>query len=101
MRRPGRQAGEKAIVVGVVEVRGKASGRVRLQVVPDVSTRSLTAFVKANVARGAVLLTDGWGSYFALSDMGYRHRSRVQATHEEGARFSRAVTASSANSRPG
>jgi len=58
-----------------------------LQVVPDVSTRSLTAFVKANVARGAVLLTDGWGSYFALSDMGYRHRSRVQGDRRRGSKI--------------
>jgi len=65
-------------VVGAVEVRGKASGRVRLQMVPDVSARSLTGFVRANVSRGAVVLADGWGSYVPLSDMGYHHRARTQ-----------------------
>jgi transposase-like protein len=69
---------QKAIVVGAVEVRGRASGRVRLQVVPDVSARSLTGFVRANVAHGAVVLTDAWGGYAPLSEMGYRHRSRTQ-----------------------
>ncbi len=34
--RGGRHVLDKAIVVGAVEVRGEASGRVRLQVVPDV-----------------------------------------------------------------
>ena len=76
--RGGRQVVGKVIVAGAVEVRGKASGRVRLRVVPDVSARTLTAFVKANVARGAVVLTDGWTSYLPLPDMGYRHRPRRQ-----------------------
>jgi len=60
--RGGRHVIDKAIVVGAVEVRGKASGRVRLKVVPDVSAPSLIGFVKANVAPGAVVLTDGVGS---------------------------------------
>jgi len=46
--RGGRHVIDKAIVVGAVEVRGKASGRVRLKVVPDVSAPSLIGFVKAN-----------------------------------------------------
>jgi hypothetical protein len=76
--RGGRHVVDKAIVIGAVEVRGRASGRVRLQVVPDVSARPLTGFVRANVARGAVVLTDAWGGYVPLSEMGYRHRSRTQ-----------------------
>jgi transposase-like protein len=76
--RGGRHVIDKAIVVGAVEVRGKASGRVRLKVVPDVSARSLTGFVRANVAAGAVVLTDGWGAYDPLPKQGYRHRARTQ-----------------------
>jgi transposase-like protein len=76
--RGGRHVIDKAIVVGAVEVRGKASGRVRLKVVPDVSARSLIGFVRANVAAGAVVLTDGWGAYDPLSKQGYRHRARTQ-----------------------
>ena len=70
----GRQVLDKAIVVGAVEVRGEASGRVRLQVVPDVSARSLTGFVRTNVAAGAIMVTDGWGGYDPLPKQGYRHR---------------------------
>jgi transposase-like protein len=51
---------------------------VRLHVVSDASRSALTGFVKANVARGATVVTDGWRSYDALSEMGYRHRPRVQ-----------------------
>src|SRR2546425_1458128 len=49
----GRKLHKKRIVVCAVEVRGRASGRVRLRVVPDASTRSLVGFVNANVERGA------------------------------------------------
>src|ERR671918_1848542 len=41
--RGGRQLLDKVLVVGAVEIRGRAAGRVRLQVVPDASGRSLTA----------------------------------------------------------
>ena len=83
----GRQLLEKALIVGAVEVRGKAAGRVRLQVVPDASARSLTGFVKRTVAPGTLILTDGWGAYAPLSDMGYRHRPRTQGTPERAAKF--------------
>lgn len=83
----GRQLLEKALIVGAVEVRGKAAGRVRLQVVPDASARSLTGFVKRTVAPGILILTDGWGAYAPLSDMGYRHRPRTQGTPERAAKF--------------
>ena len=34
-----RQLLEKALIAGVVEARGRAAGRIRLQVVPDASVR--------------------------------------------------------------
>jgi transposase-like protein len=49
-----------------------------LKVVPDVSARSLVRFVTANVAPGAVVLTDGYGTYNPLTQLGYRHRARTQ-----------------------
>jgi transposase-like protein len=76
--RGGRQIVDKAIVVGAVEVRGRASGRVRLKVVPDISERSLVRFVTANVAPGAVVFTDGYATYVPLAQLGYRHRPRTQ-----------------------
>ena len=69
--RGGRQLGDRALVLGAVEVRGRASGRVRLQVVPDASGPSLTGFVKANVEPGTTVISDGWQGYAPLSGMGY------------------------------
>jgi transposase-like protein len=53
--------------------------------VPDVSARSLVRFVAANVAPGAVVLTDGWGAYDPLQQMGYRHRARTQGADPQNA----------------
>jgi transposase-like protein len=83
----GRQLLEKALVVGAVEVRGKAAGRVQLQVVPDASARSLTGFVKRTIAPGTLILTDGWPAYASLADVGYRHRPRTQGPPERAAKF--------------
>ena len=66
----GARVGRPALVVGAVEVRGRASGRVRLQVVPDASGLSLTGFVHTNVEPGTTVITDGWQGYAPLSRMG-------------------------------
>ena len=82
----------KILVVGAVEVidrdtnrpkpRGKhakyldtRSGRIRLAMIADNSAASIEAFVRANVKRGATLLTDGHASYPGLTD--YRHDPRI------------------------
>jgi transposase-like protein len=80
--RGGRGLPGKTLVAGAVEVRGKASGRVRLQVVPDASGPTLTSFVRANVDPAAIVITDGWRSYIPLSEMGYRHRPLAQRQPE-------------------
>ncbi|HEY3118785.1 MAG TPA: IS1595 family transposase [Chloroflexota bacterium] len=76
--RGGRQLLDQVLVVGAVEIRGRAAGRVRLQVVPDASGRSLTGFVRSVVAPGARIVTDAWQGYAPLSALGYRHRPRTQ-----------------------
>lgn len=83
----GRQLVDKVLVVGAVEVRGKGSGRVRLQVVPDASAPSLMGFVAGNVERDAIVLTDGWGGYAPLRGMGYRHRPKTQGAPERAAKI--------------
>jgi transposase-like protein len=83
----GRQLVDKVLVVAAVEVRGKTSGRVRLQVVPDSSALSLTGFVAVNVQRGAVVLTDGGRAYAPLRRMGYRHRPKTQGDPERAAKI--------------
>ncbi len=61
-----------------IEVRGRGSGRVRLQILRDASGDSLVAFVSATTADGAIVHTDGWSGYKGLDDLGYDHRPRSQ-----------------------
>ena len=68
----GRGAAGKVIVIGAVEVRDKHAGRVRLMVIPDVTQKTLTEFVKSNVAIGATIRTDDWVGYDKLPEHGYQ-----------------------------
>lgn len=87
-----RGAAGKILVIGAVEVIDRdinqakprrkhakyldtRSGRLRLAAIADNSAASIEAFVRANVKRGATLITDGHASYPGLT--GYRHDPRV------------------------
>jgi len=74
----GRQRGTKVLVGVAVEVRGRGSGRLRLEVLPDASGDSLGAFVRSTTAREAIVHTDGWSGYNGLGGLGYDHRPRSQ-----------------------
>ena len=100
-RGEGRGVHHKATVVGAIEVRrrregedravegrrghaeGKPlkramyAGRLRLRLVPSRGAENLTAFVKENVAKGAVVRTDGWQGYDGLAKLGYGHEAVV------------------------
>ena len=66
--------GRKAALVLVgVEKRGQASGRVRMEVIPDFKAATLLAFLKKHVSPGATIYTDGLKSYSDLQVAGYRH----------------------------
>jgi hypothetical protein len=108
-RGEGRGVHHKITVIGAVEVRARKdgddraakwkdshsggipvkkliyAGRLRLQVIPDRSTDSLTSFVEANVAPGASVFSDGWDGYNGLSQMGYDHHPVVLAGSHENA----------------
>jgi transposase-like protein len=70
----GRGAEGKTTVVIAAEIRGRATGRIRLRVVPDVSSDSLLSFIRDVVEPGSVVVTDGWVAYRQLSEAGYTHR---------------------------
>ena len=80
--RGGRELGDRALVVGAVEVRGRALGQIRLQGVADASGPALTGFVKTNVEPGTTVITGGWQGYAPLSRMGYCHRPTTQGRGE-------------------
>jgi transposase-like protein len=71
----GRKA---ALVLVAVEKRGQASGRVRMEVIPDFKAATLLAFLKRHVSPGATVFTDGLKSYAGLEEAGYRHVPRNQ-----------------------
>lgn len=71
----GRRA---ALVLVAIEKRGKASGRLRMAVIPDFKATTLSAFIKQNVAPGSTIYTDGLKSFTGLEDVGYKHIARTQ-----------------------
>jgi transposase-like protein len=74
----GRGPGSKTLVGVAVEVRGRGSGRLRLLTLEDAALPTLSAFVKATTAPGAIVHTDGWKGYNGLRKAGFDHRRRSQ-----------------------
>ena len=71
----GRRA---ALVVVAVERRGKASGRLQMELIPDFSGPTIVAFARRHVVPGATIYTDQMTGFRALSTAGYRHVARKQ-----------------------
>jgi transposase-like protein len=71
----GRKA---ALVIVAVEKRGRASGRVRMAVIPDFKSVTLNAFVQQNVAPASTIYTDGLKSFVGFKQAGLRHIPRTQ-----------------------
>jgi transposase-like protein len=69
----GRGAGRKSIVAIAVEVRGRGMGRIRMSVIPDVSSNSLHGFISECVEEGSEVRSDGWRGYSGLGKLGYGH----------------------------
>lgn len=78
----GRQTLRKAIVAIAVEIHDpKGYGRVRMQRIPNVSSASLTDFVRDAVEPGSLVRTDGWVGYNDLPEAGYiRHKTILSDT---------------------
>ena len=75
LRHGGRDMfGTAAIVVIAVEVRSSGSGRLRLEVVGDLSADALCGFVADNVAMGSTIRTDAWQGFRRLATLGYDHQ---------------------------
>lgn len=73
-----RHIGNKALVIGAVEVRGERAGRVRLRVIPNGTQVTLEKFLRENVEPATEVRTDAYAGYFGLIDEGYMHIPRVQ-----------------------
>ena len=72
----GRKA---ALVLVAVEKRGRNNtGRARMEVIPDFRSETLLDFLKANVAPGSTVYTDGLKSFTGLKEAGFKHVPRSQ-----------------------
>ena len=71
----GRKA---ALVLVVVEKRGRVTGRARMAVIPDFKSATLLGFLKENVALGSTVYTDGLKSFAGLQQAGFQHVPRPQ-----------------------
>lgn len=69
----GRGAKRKTIVAIAAEIRGRGLGRIRLSLIPNVSSASLHEFVATHVVRGTKIHTDGWAGYNGLNGLEYEH----------------------------
>ena len=72
----GRGAEGKTLVVIAVEDKGDNKiGRIRLSIIPDASSDSLTSFVKECVEDKSTIRTDDWRGYSSLADHTYSHEA--------------------------
>jgi transposase-like protein len=79
----GRGAEGKSLIVVAVEVLGRRTGRTRLSKIPDASSKSLIAFIEANIEPSSTIITDGWPSYNELSKKGYIHKVQKATVKDE------------------
>ena len=71
--------GRKAVIVLVAaEKRADRTGRVRLAVAPDFKQATMLEFVRAHVAPGSTVYTDGLKGWEGLEAAGVRHVPRTQ-----------------------
>jgi transposase-like protein/ribosomal protein L37AE/L43A len=70
----GRGSEKKAIVAIAVEVQGKLVGRVRMNMIDDVTSESLQGFIKGAIEPGAMLITDAWSGYSGIESEGYSRK---------------------------
>jgi transposase-like protein len=72
-----------ALVLVAVEKRGKASGRVRMKVIPNFKSTTIIPYLSQNVTPGSTIYTDGLKSFTGLSEVGFKHVARTQPLRSE------------------
>ena len=79
----GRGAEGKSLIVVAVEVLGRRTGRTRIAKIADASSKSLIAFIEANIELTSTIITDGWPSYNELGQKGYQHKVQKATVKDE------------------
>jgi transposase-like protein len=72
-----------ALVLAAVEKRGKGSGRIRMEVIHDLTGATMNNFVIRNIAPGSTIYTDGWAGFAGLEKIGFKHVARTQPLRTE------------------
>jgi transposase-like protein len=78
----GRKA---ALVIVAVERRGTASGRVRMEVIPDFTQETMTDFALRNIEVGATIISDKMKGFERLPLAGFIHQPARQGNIRHGA----------------
>ena len=66
---------ENKVIIGVcLERKGQKLGRVRMEILPDVTAASIKDFINVNIQKNSMILSDGLPSYQGIGDEGYMHR---------------------------
>ena len=73
----GRGSEGKSVVAIAVEIIGRGTGRVRLDVVPDARKKTLTSFIEENIEPGSTITTDDWRGYKGINLKGYGHKIEI------------------------
>lgn len=68
---------EKTEESGPRTKRIRKAGRIRLKVIPDATAKTLTGWIRRNVAKGTAIVTDTHGGYLPLRRLGYVHEPIV------------------------
>ena len=76
----GRKA---ARIVVAVEKRKNASGRTRMEVIPDFRAGTMNGFIHRNVSPGSTIYTDGLKGCPGLEATGFKHVPRSQPLRTE------------------
>jgi transposase-like protein len=91
----GRQAGVRgsrqlkgrkaALVIVAVERRGRATGRARMEVIPNFRQVTMTDFAKRNIELGSTIYTDKMTGFDGFTKAGFTHYPTVQGNIRRGA----------------
>jgi transposase-like protein len=78
----GRKA---ALVIVAVERRGRGSGRVRMEVIPDFTQDTMTDFARRNIEPGSTIISDKMKGFERLPLAGFIHQPAKQGNIRHGA----------------
>lgn len=77
----GRKA---ALVIVAVERRGRATGRARMEVIPNFRQKTMNDFALRNIEAGSTIYTDKMTGFAGFTKLGYIHHAIVQGNIRKG-----------------